>query len=830
MDCVSRLECELCNLHRPPFQVPKSNIKQDKEFNQRLLADTVWIHLPGVSERDAGRPVPVLSLVDAGTKFMAARVLQSEQALDFIQALERAWLRHFGPPGTLQVDDARIIFARGPATTASSWRRRRGRHTPGCRWWNDDTRCYDVPWRSMENPLPGAADRDRIIYALCYVAPQINNRPNLWGFSATQWALGYEPRMPGVLMDEDLTIAQLTPSETMAQKLHLKAAASIAVTKADNDARLRRALLRQHMEQQYVYSTGQRIFYWRDAPDPSSDGEDRRQSSWWSQAGQGPTPASTGWLMVPRSSGLRPSICAHLKKQKPISFPEEGETRPVTERERSSLRALIGGLQWPATQTSPHLQAMISTLAGRVKDATTETLREANKILRFAKHHSDVRLQFRPLGEPQNLTFMIYSDAAFASRQDLSSQGGYLLILVHKDVRMGSEGYYNVVDWRSWKLPRVARSSLSAESQAASEAADTLLYTCTFWRLLWMPYLDLEAVSTARLHCAPCLIIDAKALYDLLSRLEASSPGGADKRTAIEVLVTQDKLRCAQAQTLWVSSELQFSDGLTKDSAAQLLAERLHTHMTRVKPDPNFQAAKRKDPVARKAGAEAYAQKRPTRALQAAVLAAGAGVHSYVLDTFEYLEVNTNVLVWDWSPPLSVIYVLMIVIALAFLVVTIRDYQAKPTMMPLRHDREQQTDDYNDSPEVMPEPAVEEDVPSGRSLTPERCRRREEHLRHSLWQFDRKIQDQALLIRSLQGVMRPTLEEHVEQHALTLACDAIRRNLWFTPHGECWHASELCAGRSARAIEERRPCKLCCEHYVRAIAQTSRQSSSSSSA
>ena len=319
----------------------------------------------------------------------------------------------------------------------------------------------------------------------------------------------------------------------------------------------------------------------------------------------------------------------YLKKQKPISFPEEGETRPVTERERSSLRALIGKLQWPATQTSPHLQAMISTLAGRVKDATTETLREANKILRFAKHHSDVRLQFRPLGEPQNLTFMIYSDAAFASRQDLSSQGGYLLILVHKDVRMGSEGYYNVVDWRSWKLPRVARSSLSVESQAASEAADTLLYTCTFWRLLWMPYLDLEAVSTARLHCAPCLIIDAKALYDLLSRLEASSPGGADKRTAIEVLVTQDKLRCAQAQTLWVSSELQFSDGLTKDSAAQLLAERLRTHMTRVKPDPNFQAAKRKDPVARKAGAEAYAQKRPTRALQAAVLA----VHRHMFST-----------------------------------------------------------------------------------------------------------------------------------------------------------------------------------------------------
>ena len=35
---------------------------------------------------------------------------------------------------------------------------------------------------------------------------------------------------------------------------------------ADNDARLRRALLRQHQAIQYHYSTGQRVYYWRDAP------------------------------------------------------------------------------------------------------------------------------------------------------------------------------------------------------------------------------------------------------------------------------------------------------------------------------------------------------------------------------------------------------------------------------------------------------------------------------------------------------------------------------------------------------------------------------------
>ncbi|CAK9009019.1 Copia protein [Durusdinium trenchii] len=113
---------------------------------------------------------------------------------------------------------------------------------------------------------PNMPHRERIIQALNYVIPQINNTPNVQGFSATQWAMGAQPRIPGVLMDHDLTPAQLTPSEAMQAKLTLQKQAAIAVIEADNDARLRRALLRQHQAIQYVYHTGQRVFYWRDAP------------------------------------------------------------------------------------------------------------------------------------------------------------------------------------------------------------------------------------------------------------------------------------------------------------------------------------------------------------------------------------------------------------------------------------------------------------------------------------------------------------------------------------------------------------------------------------
>ena len=256
-------------------------------------------------------------------------------------------------------------------------------------------------------------------------------------------------------------------------------------------------------------------------------------------------------------------------------------------------------------------------LAGDVTKATIKTLNSANKTLRMAKTNADVGLEYRYLGDKKDLTMNAYSDASFACRNDLNSQGGYMLVMVNKKVAEGEEGWYNVLDWRNWKLARVVRSTLSAESQGASEAADALLFASTFWNLIWSPWLVLDDVNTAKFLNIPRLVVDAKALYDLLIKEEVQAGTGADKRTTIEVLVTQDKLKCCGARTSWVSSELQYADGLTKESAAQLLADRLRSHQTRLKSDLTFQAAKRKTANERKKGAEMYAIKKPGRAMHA---------------------------------------------------------------------------------------------------------------------------------------------------------------------------------------------------------------------
>ena len=85
-------------------------------------------------------------------------------------------------------------------------------------------------------------------------------------------------------------------------------------------------------------------------------------------------------------------------------------------------------------------------------------------------------------------------DASFCSRPDGTSQGGYFVLLAPKHVLETREDVYHILDWKSFKLPRVARSSLylpklsrqDVQPTPPSSPADT---TNIFFNLmfLWRP-------------------------------------------------------------------------------------------------------------------------------------------------------------------------------------------------------------------------------------------------------------------------------------------------------------------------------------------------------
>ena len=70
------------------------------KFNQIAQADVFWL-------KDDSNKLPILSMIDEATKFMAAFLLKSEKAVDYISALELCWISLFGPPTKLVTDEGR---------------------------------------------------------------------------------------------------------------------------------------------------------------------------------------------------------------------------------------------------------------------------------------------------------------------------------------------------------------------------------------------------------------------------------------------------------------------------------------------------------------------------------------------------------------------------------------------------------------------------------------------------------------------------------------------------------------------------------------------------
>eukprot|EP00435_Cladocopium_sp_Y103_P017403 s503_g4.t1 len=103
-----------------------------------------------------------------------------------------------------------------------------------------------------------AATTEAMIPEFCYVIPQVNRMPNVSGYLPVQWAMGYKPHIPGLLMDEQISPVHLDPSEAFREKMELQTSTSKARKEANIDAKLRRALLRRFTGQPAILNTGDR--------------------------------------------------------------------------------------------------------------------------------------------------------------------------------------------------------------------------------------------------------------------------------------------------------------------------------------------------------------------------------------------------------------------------------------------------------------------------------------------------------------------------------------------------------------------------------------------
>ena len=174
-------------------------------------------------------------------------------------------------------------------------------------------------------------------------------------------------------------------------------------------------------------------------------------------------------------------------------------------------------------------------------------LKVANKCIRKLKSH-DVSLNFSNIGKLNEAQIVCFSDASFANLPASCSQGGYIIFL------LGKNGKYAPLAWKSKKIKRVVKSTLSAETMALLDGVENCYLLKVMLREMCGQ--DLSLPITA--------FVDSKSLKDALY----SSKTLEDKRLKIDICVLRDYLNNQEISGVqWVDTSQQLDDPLTKMGA-----------------------------------------------------------------------------------------------------------------------------------------------------------------------------------------------------------------------------------------------------------------------
>lgn len=221
----------------------------------------------------------------------------------------------------------------------------------------------------------------------------------------------------------------------------------------------------------------------------------------------------------------------------------------LNDEEIEQLRSKIGQILWVARQTRPDVIFDASSLASNIKNATVQTIHEANRIVCKLKSKK-VALNFQHLGRNRALKMIMFSDASFGNLSDGGTQGGHLILL------MGENGKFSPLTWQSKRVKRVVRSTLAGETLAMSDGVDNAVFLATLFS---------ELTSGDAEHAPPIICVtDSRSLVDALKSTKSVS----EKRLRLEISSIKELVQAQKVeQVLWHNTNKQLADCLTKKGA-----------------------------------------------------------------------------------------------------------------------------------------------------------------------------------------------------------------------------------------------------------------------
>ena len=148
---------------------------------------------------------------------------------------------------------------------------------------------------------------------------------------------------------------------------------------------------------------------------------------------------------------------------------EEMPDTEFSDGSRTSVRNLLGKLQWVASQTRPDLCYRICFYLCCLDKLELSHIRALNKIVRQLRFEKNLRIGLRSITNWNDAKILLFTDASLANNSDMSTQGGCIVGLSDRN---------NVISplaWHSRKLKRVVHSTLGAELLALVDGLDVCI-------------------------------------------------------------------------------------------------------------------------------------------------------------------------------------------------------------------------------------------------------------------------------------------------------------------------------------------------------------------
>ena len=259
-------KCSVCDAHAQPKHSRPSAIRDDSDFNDRICVDGLkWTN-------SKGQNFHLYHIVDWSTNFHVAKIAPNRSSSEAIQVLGNSWFSWAGTPGAMLVDAGSEFNSQEFSEFAQAHNVKVTTISSEAHFQNGKSERHGAVLQTMlskyekDHPIASYQELEKALWW----CTQAKNACSLKrGYAPEVLVLGKHTKLPGSVTGDELLPAHLLADAETAQGLRFREQltcrehARKAFIEADNDASLRRAILRRSCPHRQQYTPGEWVMIWR---------------------------------------------------------------------------------------------------------------------------------------------------------------------------------------------------------------------------------------------------------------------------------------------------------------------------------------------------------------------------------------------------------------------------------------------------------------------------------------------------------------------------------------------------------------------------------------